>query len=386
MNERIATPQNGSSGDDAMMSVLLLIAVGAGGCWFLWHRYHAEISYAVLAAQHWQMVVIGYFTDRYTTLDEQARSFAPASITFHVLYQFCHMVGLFFRIPAAIFIGVLAALCLVQNAPSRFTTTLTLDRLMKVQSGAFRTTAAFVGRGLKPKGVADGEPRPLDPALHAKEWIKRYAVDRNGRFAETQAAEELTRQLGGLWTKADGASGLERSLLAAFALHGLRERDAAEAFLGEFAEAMAAAGSRQQPEGPAKPLPVPPRIVAAADVVLRRQDVRAFLMITNKHAYTASALMTVVMVARRRAGVLAPAQFNFIKMIDRRLWYALHSLGFPGEAADSNPPMPNPRIEAAGAHDHWAAECAEGHPLHIPSIGRAMLAVRAAAAGMSGRA
>lgn len=382
MNERAATPQNGSSGEDAMMSVLLLIAVAVGGCWFLWHRYHAEISYAVLAAQHWQMVFIGYFTDRYATLDEQARSFTPASITFHVLYQFCHMVGLFFRIPAAIFIAALAALCLARNAPSRFTTSLTLDRLMKVQAGVFRTTTAFVGRGLKPRGVAAGEPRPLDPALHASEWVKRYAIDRNGRFVETRAAEELTLQLGRLWTKPERASDLERSLLAAFALHGLREREVADAFLGDFAEAMAAAGGRQQPEGPAKAVPVPPGIVVAADVVLRRQDVRAFLMIANKHAYSAPALMTVLMEARRRAGILAPAQFNFIKMIDRRLWYALHSLGFPGETADSNPPMPNPRIEAAGARDHWAAECAEGCPLHIPSIGQAMLAVRDAAAGM----
>lgn len=385
MSERVATPQNGSSGEDAMMSVLLLLAVAAGGCWFLWHRYHAEISYAVLAAQHWQMLFIGHFTDRYATLDEQARRFTPASITFHVLYQFCHMVGLFFRIPAAIFIAALAAVCLVRNAPSRFTTTLTLDRLMKVQSGVFRTTAAFVGRDLKPKGVATGDPRPLDPALHAGEWVKRYAIDRNGRFVESQAAEELTRQLGQLWTKPKRAPDLERSLLAAFALHGLRERDAAEAFLGDFAEALAAGGARQEPEGPAKPLRVPPKIAAAADVVLQRQDIRAFLMIADKHAYTAPALMTVLMEARRRAGVLAPAQFNFIKMIDRRLWYALHSLGFPGETADSNPPMPNPRIEAAGARDHWGAECAEGHPLHIPSIGRVLQAVRATATGMSSR-
>jgi intracellular multiplication protein IcmP len=377
MSERAAPPQGGS-GEDSMMAFGLLLAVAAGGCWFLWHRYHAEISLGVLAVQHWQMVFIGHFTSRYAVLDQQAVQFDPSTVTFKVLYQFCHLVGLFFRIPAALLIAVLAGFCLVRNAPSRYTRTLTLDGLMKVQSGVFRTTAAFVGRGLKPSGVAVGEPRPLDPALHAKEWIARYARHADGRYHEEAASQELTRQLGPVWTGPDKAAPLIRCLLAAFALHAARERDAALAFLGDFSAALPR-GETPDPVGLAAPVAVPPAILAAADVILRRTDLQPHLRVSDRHGFTTPALMTAVMEARRRAGVLAPAQFNFIKMIDRRLWYALHSLGFPGETGGQEPPMPNPRIEAAGARDHWAAECAEGRPLHLPSIARAALAIRAAA-------
>ena len=38
--------------------------------------------------------------------------------------------------------------------------------------------------------------------------------------------------------------------------------------------------------------------------------------------------MSVLNAARSRSGVLAPAQFAFLKLVDRRLWYALHALGF----------------------------------------------------------
>ena len=89
--------------------------------------------------------------------------------------------------------------------------------------------------------------------------------------------------------------------------------------------------------------------------------------------------MTVLYEARRRAGVLAPAQFNFVKLIDRRLWFALHSLGFPAEERTEEAVMPTPRIEAVGARDHWAAERMEGRPLFVPSMERAVRVVRDAA-------
>ena len=73
--------------------------------------------------------------------------------------------------------------------------------------------------------------------------------------------------------------------------------------------------------------------------------------------------------------MLAPAQFAFLKLVDRRLWYALHSLGFPG--GQNRAEQPNPRIEAVGARDHWAAECDLGRPLTEPSLERALAVIRA---------
>jgi len=87
-------------------------------------------------------------------------------------------------------------------------------------------------------------------------------------------------------------------------------------------------------------------------------------------------LMSVLIEARSRGGVLAPAQFAFLKLVDRQLWYALHSLGFPASGAG---PHPSPRVEAIGARDHWAAECTLGEALPAPSIDRAIEAVRAEA-------
>jgi len=78
-----------------------------------------------------------------------------------------------------------------------------------------------------------------------------------------------------------------------------------------------------------------------------------------------------------RAGVLAPAQFSWVKLVDRPLWYALHSLGFESEGLGRYA-HPNPRVEAAGARDHWATERAADRPVHWPAVERALEALKQA--------
>jgi intracellular multiplication protein IcmP len=282
---------------------------------------------------------------------------------------------LFFRIPAAMVVGILAIFCLTRAAPSRFTRTLSLDRLMRVQAAVFRTTAPYVGRGLRPVTPADGMPRPLDPALHVGEWVDRYARRPDGGYDEGGTLRELTAQLGPVWRGPRKAAPHVRCLFAAFALQGIREREAALGLLGDISAALPRETTAAAC-GPQAPLAVPEAIVAQADAILLRDDLARFVGIAARHGFTAPALMSLLCESRRRGGVLAPAQFNFLKLIDRQLWYALHSLGFPGEDGAPEQPMPNPRVEAVGARDHWAAECQAGRPLHVPSLDRAALASR----------
>jgi intracellular multiplication protein IcmP len=84
--------------------------------------------------------------------------------------------------------------------------------------------------------------------------------------------------------------------------------------------------------------------------------------------------MSVLNEARLRSGVLAPAQFAFLKLVDRRLWYALHALGFESDALIAHP-HPSMRVEAIGAGAHWAAERAVGVPIPTPEFDQAIAAI-----------
>jgi intracellular multiplication protein IcmP len=122
----------------------------------------------------------------------------------------------------------------------------------------------------------------------------------------------------------------------------------------------------------------PADVVAVADGWLRKLAIAGPLLAAmDQHFFTTPALMSALTEARLKAGVLAPAQFAWLKLVDRRLWYALHSLGFEVDGPKPHP-HPSPRVEAIGARDHWAAERLAGRPLPVAAIDRATGAIKAA--------
>lgn len=380
-NARAAWPSN----DDYTLFSLLIIAGGlAFASYLLWESRHGQIVAVVADIQHWQMRLIHRFTDSLDAQDRMVRTADYETVTFAQLVTLCDRVGRFFRVPAVLFILGLAASCFLRAAPSRFRRDLDLDGLMREQAKTFRAAAAYVGRDLHlvPIRAAETEPgserdpRPADPALKAAEWVARYAPSAQGEFDEGAARRELARQLGPLWQGMAAAAPHVRVLFAAFALHLAQRREDALDLLGDVAESLPRDGDG--PAGPEHALVLPAELAARADQLLRDPELREpASAAAARHAYTATALMGLLTEARLRAGVLAPAQFNALKLIDRRLWYALHSLGFPGDGPGQNV-HPNPLVEAAGARDHWAAERAAHGPIAVLSIDRAAVAVRTA--------
>jgi intracellular multiplication protein IcmP len=310
----------------------------------------------------------------------------PEGVTLRDLYGISRAVGKFFRIPAAAFMLLLAAICAVRAAPARYKRAFDLDSLIREQATSFRTSAAFVRRRLHlvppafaGAGSSPGEPRPADYALTPEEWIARFATGHDGNFDEATARNALVRQLGPRWRGLQEASPQARCLFAAFALHLEQRRADALRLLGDLSASLANS-DHDRPEGPATPLALPASAGAEADALLGDGElVTPALAVTNRHAYAHTALMELLNQARLRGGVLAHGQFAWLKLVDRPLWYTLHSLGFETEGVGRYL-HPNPRVEAVGARDHWAVERLAGEPVIEPSLDRAIEALRKVAA------
>jgi intracellular multiplication protein IcmP len=396
------------SGDDNTGFNLIVILLGCCvGVYLLWTSYHGEISAGVMALRHHEIAFIRHFTDRYDLADRQMAAADPNAVTLRSLYVISHAVGMFFRVPAAVFMLLLAAICAARAAPARYKRAFDLDGLIREQAATFRTSAAFVRRHLRlvPPGgacsrigsgvgsqagqtpdpgaetgsAASVEPRPADYALSPEEWIARFATALDGEFDEAAARRALVRQLGPRWRGLQEASPQVRCLFAAFALHLAERRREALRLLGDLSASLANS-DQDEPEGPDTPLALPESVVAEADTLLGDGElVMPTLAIANRHAYTHTALMQLLNAARLRGGVLAPGQFAWLKLVDRPLWYALHSLGFETEGFGRYC-HPNPRIEALGARDHWAVERLVGEALIEPSLDRAIEVLRKVAA------
>ena len=368
-----------ASNDDMTALCLAAIILGLGvGAYALWSNYHTEISAAVMAWRHQEIRVLRLFTHRFDLADAQMQRADPAGVTVWDLYGISHAIGRAWRIPGAAVIALLAGACLVRNAPSRFRRRFGLAGLIREQLRFFPHMAAFARRRLGLVDPAANDPRPADYALAPAEWIARFATAKDGSLDVRAAQRALLAQLGPRWTGPEAASPQVRVMFVAFALHLTERREDAVDLLGTCSLALAE-GDRDDPAGPAAPLPLPKALVSSVDALLadKANLVIPALDIADRHAWTHPALMSVLNAARIKAGVLPPALFAWLKLVDRPLWYALHSLGFESEGIGRYL-HPNPRVEAAGARDHWAVERAAGRLVPTPRFEKALEALAVA--------
>ena len=337
----------------ALMLGMLLVY---GGIAYL--NFRTQAIDAVLAFRHVELSIIGRFTDSYARLDNEVLTADRSRFGLADLWRLGSVVGVLYAWPAAC---LLAALALVTGfaAPGhRHRSRIrTLDDLILALDDRFRYTRAYVGRNRPLRDPAFGKrPRPGDMALNPVEWVAAYARDRHGAFSEDMARAALESQLGPVWVGVHDAAPHVRCLFAALTLYANRQRAKADVYLGDLATSL-------PPGNGDAPLSLPAKVVAAADAILADAEaIRPCTARAGRHAYTAPAMLACLEYARGRVGVLNNGMFNWLKLVDRPLWYLLA--------------MPcNPLIEGAGARAHYIAERIAEMPLHAPQVDPALDAV-----------
>jgi intracellular multiplication protein IcmP len=356
-----------------------VILLGSGVfSYLLWTYYHPQISAFVMSAMHHEIRFIDYFSDRYRLADQEMAETAPNAVTLKDLYGIAQAVGMFFRIPATGLIVVLASICAIRAAPSRFKRQFDLDGLIKEQASEFPVISAFAARHLKLAAPGAQEILPADYALTPTEWISRFAADPSGHLNEQKARAALAKQLGERWTGPASAPPVARLLFTVFALHLAERRDDAMKILGE-ASVCVSDAKKDGENGPLAALTLSSALISQVDRFFEKHmsasQKTAAMKIAAGHAYVSTALMALLTASRIKAGVMAPGQFVWLKLVDRNLWYALHSLGYEIEGIGRYI-HPNPRVEALGARDHWAAERLAGRPVLKPNFNESVVALR----------
>ena len=370
-----------SSGEITLMLAGVALLGMVVLAYMVWSTFHTEISRFYCEALIWQLGILSP-TPELAHLNVQLHQALhhPASIRLIQLYYGLSIVGMHLRWVAVLVGGICAGLCLFFGENKALRAVLDLEGLIAVQAKMFPTLRGFAKRRItRLVAPSTGAPLPADPALTADEWRSRFATAADGSFSEVCAQEAFERQLGPHYTTAGPVATppAAQVLFASFALHKLKRRDEAMTLLGQLSEGLADAGLDGD-TGPKISLKVPADVLKTAQDFLADPEVQTTIAQScDRHGWTTTALMTLLCDARFEAGVLAPPAFAIVKLIDRPLWYALHSLGYPSENPNEDV-HPNPRIEAAGARAHWSEEQRLRRPLYIPVLDRALSTLRSA--------
>jgi intracellular multiplication protein IcmP len=342
----------------------------------LWHFQQHNIRNAWRWIHYGQMVVASVFIDenKFTTLipNPQGVDRPPVEISMAYMLEqvpkipkenldgrMMDLISYFaldpYKYVFTSILAILAFMALFTGPKSSYRKRLDLNLLIKRQANNFPYIAPFVtfNPGDQPPRPP-GAPVPAElpafaEALGPEEWISYNEVPvPDGKVDVDAATRAFAKQLGGPWRGALELAPYKQVLLAAFILKALRKRSEADDLLGQLSL------SWSHDHG----LRISGKLLSSARRVLKDKDKSARVINKcNQHAFENTALLRALATAREEGGVLAPAQFVWLRGFDRTLWYPLNNLG-----------RQSFHMEALGAICHYKAEKQVQRPIPRPKV------------------
>jgi intracellular multiplication protein IcmP len=255
-----------------------------------------------------------------------------------------------------VFIGIMALLALFvmfKGPGTQYRRRMGLEGLMREQAKSFKAIVPFLKFDPRKQPFrAPGAPVPAElpifaEALSPEEWLAFHEISyTGGQIDINRAWSALAQQLGNRWQGPLKLPLHAQGLYAACALKHVRKRKDCEALLNEMSVAWSAD----------KGLRLPAKVKAQIRKIIKDPKIGGLLEpYANQHAYETTALLRCLQRARQEGGVVAPAEFLWLRGHDRNLWYPLNNLGRKSYHA-----------EAAGAMVHFTNELIAGQKIPTP--------------------
>lgn len=344
--------------DDGAWMAFLILAFIAVFCYVIWYLFKFQLIQFVLWVRQGELLTLvalfgadylievpGYDGGRPLSDVLSLAKLEPEDITLEYMRIMTHVSMYFWKWPLAVLLGVILLWAVFKGPTSLYRRNLGLEGLIYEQSKVFRSITPFISfNPSKMKFRAPGTPVPAElplfsEALAPEEWIAYNRIPMpDGQLDETAAERAFSKQLIGLWKGAHNQKDYIKILLASFCLKVNRKRAESDNMLGRLACCWSHDKGLQLSKDRA--------LLKEAKRILKDKKMsEKFHQRINKHAFITTACLAGLEFARSEGGVLAPAQFVWLRGHDRTLWYALNNLGRQAY-----------HMEALGSMSHYRAE------------------------------
>ncbi len=361
--------------ENAIGWMILLVVIGVL-VWLFWYYYDVEVRNLVRWIRYSEIWLVSWFVDGdyavffqgqplnfdygmkgdndpFVGVDDLPKE--KLNLYYMTLINALAMQPL--KIPFTILYALGALWCMFLGPGNQFRTKMGLEGLIDRQSEIFPVTTPFAAFDpSKQPPRPPGSPVPAElpsfaEALGPEEWLAYNSVPApDGKIDQTAAARSFQKQLGRRWKGANAIEPYKQILLACFCLKAARKRVEADTMLGRLAICWSHKGGLN--------LGKDKKLLKEARAILRNKDISAkTLTKVNQHAFEATAILRALATAREEGGVMAPAQFVWLRGHDRQLWYPLNNLG-----------RQSFHMEALGAMSHYKAEKLTQRPIPVPKM------------------
>lgn len=321
----------------------------------IWVYLHTQISSGFRWIRVGQIYLISLFTDNLDELRDQLIQLEPAQVSVYYLVLTTQWVMDYLKFPVTLILGIYALVSFFLKFDSKFTRKMGLENMITEHAKAFPVITPItkfnpLESGFRTLGSAvPSKMAPFAEALSPEEWVAYKAIPMpNNQLDLSVTRQCFLKQLGRRWRSPQRLPHYMQALFVAFAMKASGMRRESDDFLSELAKCW----------DPKRGL----RLSKTVRKTMRHhldnpKTGRVMSKLALQHAFTTTALLRLLQTAREQGGVLAPAQFIWLRAVDRHLWYPLNNLGRSAV-----------HIEASGAIAHYRAEKSANKPIPNPKV------------------
>lgn len=353
---------NASKNDYAILWILALITIIGGLIVYFLGDY---LKIAFLYIRKYQAMGASLFTDK---LDQNIREIDQVIVNnqydvlaFQNMVDLSQWIGSFWVYPSVGVLIIMALYLLKNNASMRWKTKHNMDTLIRQEQKNWPQIAPVVPLDLVDLNINEGPwAMAKNPMQYAK-VMKLLEIDKvsdskaawkatenyRAKLIKEKAHRAFVNQMGPLWQGVNALPPHTKALFAIFAARCEHKADDARAYCGELAQ-NAAKGEMQYSR--------------TEEFLKKYGNNKAVKRCTERHAYVYTVMASMLELARTD-GVLASADFLWLKPVDRKLWYVLNTVG-----------RQTAPVEIAGPWAHWLAEKEMHRALSVPMVEEAVKA------------
>ncbi len=356
-------PPSGSqqqSGDNSLAPLWIIVGLFILG-WLLWSFFHTQIVGFSLVIKAWEAHLIAFFLPSVAYLPAEIKQLPVGQVEFSQLLDVSRLVGEYLRYPIIVILILLAFVIYFSHINLQFKKTYNMKSLTEAERKNWPQISPVIKLDLVKEDIDKG---PWAMALTPMQFAKKYHLLQEEKTISTamtmastvgnQITVQIRReaaypvfalQLGEYWQGVERLSPSTKALFVIFAARANRDRDGALKLLLQIAESTTI--GRLNFNG-------------VNELWEKHKNNKAVNRIIHSHAYVLTVMASMLELARKD-GVLASADFLWLKPTDRLLWFMLNSVG-----------RQTVYSEVAGPFAHWNVERALGRRLLTPMIEEAV--------------
>lgn len=350
--------------DFIMFFTILFIIFGIG--WSIWHFFQGELTWVVKWIRLGELHLVSLlYGEKYWVIDPETgrqyvgqwRKWLSSASVDEFSVDYIKESTLIAVLPLKIcFIAIMALMAVVATIygpGTHYRRRMNLETLMAEQAKVFTAIQPFLKFDPRKQPFrAPGQPVPsqlpvFSEALAPEEWIAYHEIKVVGGVLDrNKAYQALSLQLGGRWQGPEKLPLHAQGLFAVCALKHSRKRKESEAMLSLLSQSWSVdKGFRPSA-----------KLKSMIKATIRNPKIGgALCKYADQHAYETTAMARSLQRAREEGGVLAPAEFLWLRGQDRTLWYPLNNLGRKSYCC-----------EAVGALVHYTNELIAGQKIPMP--------------------